>query len=262
MKRFVKTLMLGAVGALLASQSVQAAYVANDLILGFNQGNGSGPNDYIVDLGNANSAVGVGGSQQVTLGAFNGATFNSLYGGFSGGVTMGAAGGQGALTGRDLYMTVLRTANIGSQFAGIAGSTAPTPVASTPMANGVNQIGAMVNGLGLSAGGSANVPQSDPNSWWNNVLDPQNANTFFSKTGRNPNAGDTSASILYEDLYRGTPSGAFTYLGYLALDSSAGTLVFTPSAFVPVPEPSTYGIIAGSGLLLLTLRRQIKGQLA
>jgi len=260
MKSFVKTLMLGAVGALLASQSVQAAYVANDLILGFNQGNGSGPNDYIVDLGNANSAVGVGGSQQVTLGAFNGATFNSLYGGFSGGVTMGAAGGQGATSGRDLYMTVLRTANIGSQFAGVAGSTAPTPVASTPMGNGVNQIATMVNGLGLSAGGSATVAQSDPNSWFNNVLDPLNANTFVSKTGRNPNAGDTSASILYEDLYRGTPGAAFTYLGYFAVDSSG--LVFTPSAFVAVPEPGTYRLIAGSGLLLLTLRRQIKGQLA
>jgi len=254
------TLMLGAVGALLASQSVQAAYVANDLILGFNQGNGTGPNDYIVDLGNANSAVGVGGSQQVTLGAFNGATFNSLYGGFSGGVTMGAAGGQGLLTGRDLYYTVLRSGGAG--VASVAGSTAPAPLASTPMANGVNQIATMVNGLGLSAGGSANVPQSDPNSWFNNVLDPLNANTFVSKTGRNPNAGDTSASVLYEDLYRGTPNGAFTYLGYFAFDSSSGSLVFTPSAFVPVPEPSTYGLIAGSGLLLLTLRRQIKGQLA
>jgi hypothetical protein len=156
-------------------------------------------------------------------------------------------------------MTVLRTANIGSQFAAIAGSTAPTPVASTPMANGVNQIGTMVNGLGLSAGGSASVAQTDPNSWFNNVLDPLNPNTFVSKTGRNPNGGDTTASTLYEDLYRATPSGAFTYLGYFAVDSSG--LVFTPSAFVPVPEPTTYGLIAGSGLLLLTLRRQLKGQL-
>lgn len=257
MRKFVKTAMLGTLGLLLVSHNVQAAYVANDLILGFNSGRGTGPNDYIIDLGNANTAVGVGGTAQVVL-PYNSATFNSLYGSLSGGVSMSVVGGNSATSGRDLYMTVLRSA---AGDPSLAGSVAPTALASTPMANGVNQVGLMVNNLGLSVGGSATVAQSDPNSVWNNILDPLNPNTFVSKTGRDPSGSVASGSVLYEDLYRAVPNGAFNYLGYFTLDTSGGSLVFTPSAFVPVPEPASYGLFAGLGLLALTIRRQLKGQL-
>lgn len=250
MKKFLKTALPGvtvaasAVTLLLASAaSTQAAYVANDLILGFNKGGGSGPADYVIDLGNANSVVGVGGSSAVNLSSFfNLGTFNGLYGGLAG-VSMGVLGGNPATAGRDLYITSLRTSNFGSPT--IAGSTAPLALASTPMANGVNDLTSMLAGLGLSAGGSATIAQSDPSSFFNNVLSTTPP-SFLADTGRNPSGSVASGSVIYEDLYRAVPNGAFAYLGYFALDVSGnGSLMFTPNT---VPEPSS-GALFGVGLL-------------
>jgi hypothetical protein len=260
MKRFVKTAMLAMSSVLLLSQAANAAINPNDLILGFNQGGGTGPNDYIINLGNASTAVGVGGTAQVDLsGLYSSATFNSLYGSLAG-TSMSVLGGQPATAGRDLYYTVLRTSNVGTPA--LSGSSAPGSLASTPMATGLNDVGRMVNNLGLAAGTSQTVAQSDANSFFNNVL-TVSSGSFRSDTGRDPSGTVASGSTIFEDLYRAVPNGAFTYLGYFSLDTSgSGSLLFTPSAFVPVPEPGTYGLIAGSGLLILTLRRQLKGQLA
>jgi hypothetical protein len=57
-----------------------------------------------------------------------------------------------------------------------------------------------------------------------------------------------------------TPSSAFTLEGTLNLDFTGASPVadFTPA---PVPEPSTYGLLAGAGLLLLALRRQFRSSI-
>ena len=246
MKKFLNTILPGvaiAAAALLASPASQAAYVANDLILGFNKGSGAGPADYVIDLGNANSVVGVGGTASVNLSSFfNVGTFNGLYGGLAG-VSMSVVGGNGATAGRDLYMTSLRTSNLGSPT--ISGSTAPLALASTPMANGVNDLSSMIFGLGLSAGGSATIAQSDANSFFNNVLGTTPP-SFFADTGRNPSSSVADGTVIYEDLYRAVPNGAFTYVGVFALDVSGnGSLMFTAST---VPEPSIASIF-GLGLI-------------
>jgi hypothetical protein len=253
MKKFPKTAMLGLAGVLLVSQAANAQYNTNDLILGFNQGGGTGPNDYIIDLGNATSAVGVGGTAETTL-PFNLGTFNGLYGQLAG-TSMSVVGGNSATAGRDLFYTVLRTANIATP--GIAGSSAPAALASTPMATGINDFARMVNNLSLSAGGSTTLPQSDANSFFNNVL-TVSSGSFRADTGRDPSGSVDSGSLIYEDLYRATPNGAFSYLGYFGLDTSgSGSLVFTPKDFVPVPEPSACGLLGGIGLLVLSLRRRL-----
>jgi hypothetical protein len=50
-------------------------------------------------------------------------------------------------------------------------------------------------------------------------------------------------------------SGVDTYLGYFTFNGANDELDFT-STVAAVPEPSTYGLLAASGLLALALRRQ------
>jgi hypothetical protein len=67
--------------------------------------------------------------------------------------------------------------------------------------------------------------------------------------------GDSIVSDLFE-----YSAGQVTYVGDFTFNSD-GTVDFStaPSA---VPEPSTYGLIAASGLLLLSFRNQVRRHLA
>ena len=261
MNRMLKPTLLAVASMGVLAQTARAQYNPNDLILGFTQSGAA--NDYIIDLGNANSTVGANGTTLVNLsGDFSLSTFNSTFsGGLAAGVNMGIVGGSQPTVGRDLYMTVLRN---GPGTPSLAGSTAPANLGSTAMSSGVGDVAAMLNGLALSPGGSTTISQGNANSWTTWVLggpDGTGTPSFVADTGKNP-MGEGSSSIIYEDLYRGTPgtSGSMTYLGFFTLDTSGGgSLTFTPSV-VAVPEPSAYGLIAGGGLLLLALRKQIRSK--
>ncbi len=256
-KVLLKTTLRAATGLLLVSQAAQAAYSPNDIVLGFNLGYGSGPNDYIIELGNANSGVGVGGTSVVNLSSqFSLSTFNGLYTNLSGGVSMSGVGGHGATSGRDLFATVPRL-SLGTPDS--PGSTAPGAIGSTFLANGANDVAGMVNGLSLSAGGNTTVSQSDPNSFFTWVLSTTPP-SYLSGTGIDPR-GSTSGSVLYEDLYRAANNvngNAFAYLGYFTLDTTgSGSLTFTPQAVV-VPEPSTFSLLAGGVLMGFLFRLRLK----
>src|SRR5262245_38438374 len=169
MNKFAKTALLVVAGALLGSERADAAYVVNDLLLGFdrvdNGGVGPQPQDYVINLGNFQTAVGVGGTSVVDLtGLFSVGTFNGLYGSLGSGVSMSVVGGNGATAGRDIFATVLRS-SLGTPS--VPGSAAPAPLISSAMASGANDVGGMAgpSGLNLSAGGSTTVAQADPNSF-------------------------------------------------------------------------------------------------
>jgi hypothetical protein len=55
----------------------------------------------------------------------------------------------------------------------------------------------------------------------------------------------------YGDSGAGTPA---TYEGNFTFDPTSGDTIFSSAS--PVPEPGAYGILAGAGLLAVTLRRQ------
>ncbi|HYV28606.1 MAG TPA: hypothetical protein VFA77_13805, partial [Candidatus Eisenbacteria bacterium] len=90
MKQILKAAMLIAAVVLASASGAQAAHVVNVLILGFDRVAPAPPQpaDYVINLGNYQTAVGVGGTSVANLTSlFEVSTFNSLYGSLSSGVS-------------------------------------------------------------------------------------------------------------------------------------------------------------------------------
>lgn len=251
---------LYAAGATLVSQGAHAQFANGDLILGFTAA--SAANEYVLDLGNYQTSVGVGGSTVFDLsGQFSSGTFNGAFTTGLNGVDMGVVGGSGAFSSSFIYATALRS---GLGTPGVAGSSAPGSMLHSDGSGGLQQVVAMVNSLGLSAGNSTTVPRAgDANgySWFNSISSPTSLQgSFFQSTGYDPDSTATG-NVIYEDLY-GTPATSaggdynFNYVGYFTLDMSGSnpSLTFTPSA---VPEPGTMSLFVGAGLVALWFRQRI-----
>jgi hypothetical protein len=247
MNRLLKSAVLAGLGFALVP-TARAQYNNNDLILGFTKSGAQ--NDYLIDLGNANLGVGVGGTAVKDLSSlFSASTFNTAFGGLAG-VNMGVVGGNSGFAGRDLYYTVLRGA-VGTPSA--PGSTAPGALASSPMGSGVGDVAGFVAGLSLSPGGSTTVAQGASTSWSSLISPGVNPPSFIIDSGRDPMA-QASGTIIYEDLYNATPGNNFSYDGYFTLDTTTGgNLTFTPAALA-VPEPSTSGLLVCGALLAFANR--------
>ena len=66
-----------------------------------------------------------------------------------------------------------------------------------------------------------------------------------------------ASGAVYEALWNQPGSGSSTYEGYFTFKSD-GEVDFSTGTLSAVPEPSTYGLIAGLGLLALAFRRQFR----
>lgn len=264
MNKIVKSLALSA-GVALVSQAAQAQFVNGDLVLGFTAANAA--NDYIIELGNFQTVVGVGGSSVVDLSShFSASSFNSDFSGGLNGVDMGVVGGNNAFNPSSIFETALRS-SLGTPA--LPGSAQPASLPHAAGKNGLSEIPTMVNGLGMAAGQSLSTPRGGTGtgnySWFNYVPSATPpTQSYFTQTGYNPDS-TASGNVIREDLW-GTPattsSGAynFTYEGFFTLDLSGASpsLTFTPASLAAVPEPASYGLIAGAGLLVVSLRRQFQ----
>jgi hypothetical protein len=91
----------------------------------------------------------------------------------------------------------------------------------------------------------------------NTINYDNSVNTVSGAGGSMENVGN-GTSATYSALWEQTPGGASStdvYLGYFTFDTD-GEVDFT--SINSVPEPSTYGLIAGVGLLALAFRRQLR----
>lgn len=248
-------------GALLASQAAHAnTFVGNDVYMGFQ--NSSASDDYILNLGTLSSIVGQ--SSVVNLSSdFSSSDFGSVYNGGSG-TTLAAVVGA-ANNVNDSFGTETRTSNFGDP--GVAGSTGPTTL------EHYSQDSTVYADLSSIAAPATTGGSLDSTKSWSAKVGPTEATgNFYSATGFNPNSAITTSSVLYEDLYLSTDTqsnprsdaGApYVYEGYFTIDFTGSTpdVTFT-GADVAVPEPATYGILAGVGVLVLALRRQLTGVIA
>jgi hypothetical protein len=247
MKKLTSAAILVVVGASLAS--AQVSFTANDLYFGLNDA--SAPSDYIIDLGQP-GVVGVGGSSVVDLsGDISLSVFDSVFTSGPTGVSMGVVGGQNQgqpSPSYDLFVTALRVGGAG--VPAVAGSNL----------SGFNHSQSSIATTEVTLTGNpwptaGNNVVDSTKSWSAYVSPTFTAHSFYGASGINPSSAIGSSGILYEDLWKATPSSAYSYLGYFTLNLSSGnsSLTFTPQA---VPEPTVCSLLGGAGLLLLSLRRQ------
>lgn len=234
--------MLAAASAAALSHAAQAQNTVGDqnpgdLILGFT----GGANNYIADLGQL-----TGGHQDLS-GGINLATFNAA--GYSTGASISGknAGFVGSDIGLDPRTYIFATVAHGS-------GAPPTPTAQGSIQQASGNVSAVLLG---------NVSPSDAQSWsqliaQNSTTAGGNGNNFTQNAAVNP-LQTFNGTVLVEDLWKNdATSGAqpWTELGTLTLNfgGATPTVTFDP---VAVPEPATYGILAGAGLLALSVRRQL-----
>jgi hypothetical protein len=250
MKNLSKAAVLSAM-AVLAGQAAYAQIAADDLILGFNK---SGKSDYVIDLGafsslSTTAVTHLGADASLTT--FN-TTFTSLAG-----VNAAVVGGNNStVTGvGDAYLDKVRVGAINGPLT--AGTeTALSPVSRNQIAlagSDVNSVNAGVNGDFTSFIGTSTTDNGS-GTFLQNLNAPLGTSL-----------ADFSSGVLTLDIFKATRpasgNSGWAFDGTVSLDFTGGSPIvdFTPAGFsAAVPEPSTYGMLAGGGLLALALRRQFR----
>jgi hypothetical protein len=238
MNKFTK-FALAAVFSAVFSQVAHAAFTTNDLYLGFNLSSAQG--DYIIDLGQATTSVGVGGSTVVDLSTkFHLATFNTIFASSTTGVGVAVVGGNNsAVTGYNIYATQIRVGGAGNPS--VPGSSL------SGQSHSSTQIGTAATTLTGNPWPTAGNDTNDATKSYTAKVGPaQNSSDFYGKCGVNPFGTFGSPAVVYLDLYYASPTVAYTYKGYFTFDLSTGTphLTFTPgtAAGSNPPPPTTLTI--------------------
>lgn len=248
MNKFTKMAIVAA-GAALVAQGARASFTVNDLYLGFTQSSAS--SDLIIDLGQGSSLSGSSSSVDLSSDLGGLSTFNSLFNNTATGVSMAVVGADNKFGQVDVYTTLLRSSGAGDPT--VPGSSS-AGLSTAGLSTAASKVSGLASG-GLPAAGSS---ISDNNKTYSSAIEGT-ANSFTASVGVNPGNAIDSSGTLMEDLYKGTSTG-YTYEGYLTFNYGNDSLTFTPAT--AVPEPATYGLFAGAGLLVLSLRRQFRRKTA
>jgi hypothetical protein len=253
MNKFTKLAALS-LGAAFVSTAAQAQLDTGDLILGFTSQAAGVTSDYVVDLG---AFPGEGNTTPLNTIGYSSSTFNTTFGSAldSGTLNVGIVGGVDNANAY-IYTSLLDN---GTGTALVAGSTAPLNISKGDIGLAAGTLGNLNTGVVDYADGfTANVAEN-----------PASAGTaptsFTGSTGDNPlTTIPAGTSVITLDIYQNSYSGrtsttGFDYVGDVQLDitDSGLTATFDP---VAAPEPSTYALLAGGGLLAFALRRKFRLQ--
>lgn len=249
MKNSYKALLLSVLGlsAVSAAQAQQNNSITpNPVLLGLNDANTL--NDYVLNIGTANqftqSAV-LGGSLDTTVGS----THNTISSVFGADASYGSHINIGLFAGDGNEPNVLQSHN------GTALATA-------------GAIDISYN-AGLYTGTTLGVSAKSGGSSWDSIVEQSPTMTGSSLSGSVTASSTglfmtTAAGGLYsEQVYYTDPNftdvsgnNVVVDLGTLLVNLNNDTWSFNGINASAVPEPSTYGLLAGAGLLLVGVRRQ------
>jgi hypothetical protein len=253
MKSILKKAVLASAGLALASSSALAqgvTYADKDVLLSFTKAGSA--NDFVVDLGNV-SAFTQTSSFDLSTKLFNDADLLSAFGGNLGGVVWSVWAGN-SQTGSAL------TYNL---WASGASSTPWNNQASTAIHatdNKVNSYGsADIGGISgaLVAGSTTeyDVSQSATTSY--HTYGGKMAGSFApGSTGIGDGVTFGTKGYFTDIANSSVTPGAGTLLGDFTFNASTGDGMWNGANLVSAPESGAYGILAGAGLLALSLRRQ------
>ena len=242
--------------AVLGLASITAAEAQN-LKLGFNDAAGlSGNNqkDYVIDLGSfatiKSDAIANGGTVNLSS-YFSSSLFSSAFG-LDGNALNNVAAGVVGRTGSSPF-TLWQTSVLGL-------SGAPS---SAHFNNASASVGGVTFGVQLSTSqtGFTYLVAASPTAIGTDLA----GNNVAAQTG-NP-MGQLVDGVLSIDLFSsyrvstlpGNDPTAWVNEGTFNIDAGAGTVSFTVT---PVPEPTTYSLLCGGGVLVLLMRRKLAGSKA
>ena len=256
MKNSYKVALLAALGLTVAVAAQAQTPVANDLVLGFTSTAPGVTSDYIVDLGQLPTAQNTQIGSGVSL-----ATLSSVFGSAlaNGQVNAGIVGGTAAGS-KAAFTTTLDN---GTGTATVAGSTAPISASKSQL----SQVGSIATSLTTGVVSQNPVGQI---GFFTSVAETPTTvgsanNNVASDLGSNPLSTIGTSEIITLDLWKnagtaatGTAVTGWQYEGDIQIDLSGTTasVVFDPAAS-SVPEPTTYGLLAGAGLLVVSLRNKL-----
>jgi hypothetical protein len=223
----------------------------NDLVLGFTSQASGISDDYLVDLGQLPATP----NTSLNVSGFSWTTFNSIFGSSlgNGQVNAGIVGSTPGNNG-DVILSELDNGT-GNPFT--AGSA--TPPGDTTSA--LKDAAGTVSSTSLTLG---EVAQTQTTSFFYNIAEnPMSVGaagiSSFAAYADNPlvtvPSGESVTLDIYEDTYQSRSPGSWAYDGTVTLNLSGDSLsaVYDVS---PVPEPSTYVIFGGLGMILLGLRHK------
>jgi len=251
MKKMNKMALAAVAASALAATAAHAQYNnnANELLLGFTTAASTG--DLVIDLGTASSITSLSGTTDLNAHGNTGFSASALaaalgQNGLSiNGLTWGVVGGSSPnAANQDIFFTVAHGAPKPSAFPNYTG-VADVDSAGFSITSGKNAVVDPTQGTGTSfseaiaaAGGSG---------------------SFVTDTGKTPTTKTpaSGAFSVSEDLYESIKGSSSTVFEGTFTFDNLGNFSFTP-----VPEPATYGLLAGLGLLALTVRRQFTRKLS
>jgi len=237
MKNSYKAALLAALGLAAVASANAAAYTPGDLLVGFTTASG---NDLIFDLGSESSVIN-GTASYAALDSLLASTYGTSLSGVSWGVIGNTAN---SLTARTIFTTTVQ-GTVPNTITGNGAFGKENTVALALAANGPS--GA------LTVGQSATPAASSDTSWYTETLNGK-LTTDYINAYENPNVVGATSADFSSVLFDGSDP---VLLGDFTLGSvgSNDTFTFT-AAGSSVPEPSTYGLIAGAGLLIISLRNK------
>jgi hypothetical protein len=253
MKSILKKAVLASAGLALVSTSALAqtpTYSDSDVLLSFRKAGSL--NDLIVDLGSV-SAFTQTSSFDLSTKLFNDATLLNVFGGSLNGVVWSVWAGNGLSANNQNYLS----------SASSAGWTGETLVQAKNVNSAITSYGG--NNINPAQIFSTQVP-GNPTAY------TAPTSSAFSFTTYQGNAGQVDSTFAQgsTDIGNGTTFGTIGYFTDITGTKSGGSSVvlgdFTFNALtgdgmwngadVAVPESGAYGVLAGAGLLALSLRRQ------
>lgn len=230
MMKLTKLTTLAATATLL-TQGALADFKTNDLYLGFNAS--AAQSDYVIDLGQATTAVGVGGTAVKDLsGLMSMNTFSNVFTSGPSGVNVAVVGGNNTFQHYDIYATQVRTGGLGDPA--VPGSN---------LSGANHSSGTLAAAAGTLTGNpwptAGNSTVDSTKSYTARVGPALTSTDFYGKSGVNPFGTFDSPTIIYLDLWYATVTNAYSYKGYFTVDlsGSSARLTFTPSAGTAPPRP-------------------------
>jgi hypothetical protein len=262
--------ILGVAGLALASLSAQAAtpifnYTDGDLILDFSHSGGA--NDVEIDIGSLSYWLGQSaGGSTVQVGNYSSLLSSASL--TTDSLSFAVFGNQNAASGS----VAANTDYLTGKQTGAGPNTPPNDVTGSKQ-NGISTaVQGIVAGINSWSANDTVSNPGDPNNTATSAIIPTGGaqaidgythlGTSFSGSAPSgypnnttPSGFSTSGGSIVSDLFEFDPLGTShqsVYQGYFTLNSN-GVLDFTA-----VPEPSTYGLLAGAGLLVVSLRNQLR----